>query len=438
MVGWLATGESHVIHAKLTGLWRSPDFLKLWAGQTVSVFGSIVGGFALAMIAVLLLDVTPTQMSILRVAELAPVMVVGLFAGVWVDRLRRRRVMIVADLGRALVLLSIPAAALLGVLGVGQLYAIAVATSVLGLLFEVAYPSYLPSLVEREHVLEGNSKLQASNSIAEVSGFGIAGLLVQVLSAPITILVDAVSFLVSAASLSQIRKPEPPHHEAGETSAWREIVEGLRLVRGDSTLRGLAAVQGINSFFGHGFFGTLIVIYCARDLGLSAGVMGVIFSLGGISAFFGAVLAEPLTRRWGIRSTLLRVYVFSGIVALGIPLAGGSPLLILVCLAVPQLLGDGADTVFDISRTSLIQTITPDRLLGRMNASMRFVGMTAMLAGSLVGGALGEAFGARPTLFVAVVGSSLAALWLTRLPKVDEGDRTSESANRPGRRARPS
>ncbi len=407
-----------MIRARLTGLWRSPDFLKLWAGQTVSVFGSIVGGFALAMIAVLLLDVTPTQMAILRVAEMAPVMFVGLFAGVWVDRLRRRKVMIVADLGRALVLFSIPAAALLGHLGVGQLYAVAIATSVLGLFFDVAYPSYLPSLVERENVLEGNSKLQATNSISEVSGFGIAGLLVQVLSAPITILIDAVSFLVSAASLSLIRRPEPPRHDDGEASAWREIVGGLRLVGRDRTLRGLATVQGINGFFGHGFFGTLIVIYCARDLGLSAGAMGAIFSLGGVSAFFGALLTEPLTRRWGVRSTLLRVYVFSGVVSLLIPLAGGSPLLIVVCLAVPQLLGDGADIVFEISRTSLLQTTTPDRLLGRMNASMRFVGMAAMLAGSLVAGVLGQAFGSRPALFVAVAGSCLGALWLMRLPKV--------------------
>jgi predicted MFS family arabinose efflux permease len=412
-----------VILPKLTGLWHSPDFLKLWAGQTVSVFGSIVGGFAIDLTAVLLLAATPTQMSILRVAEIGPVIVFGLVAGVWVDRLRRRRVMIVADLGRAIVLASIPAAALFGILGAGQLFAVAAATSVLGLFFDVAYPSYLPSLVERERLLEGNSKLQATNSIAEVSGFGLAGALVQTITAPITILVDAISFLASALSLSLIRKPEPPRRGAEETGAWREIVEGLRLVRGDRVLRAFAIVEGIRSFFGHGFFGTLIVIYCARDLGLTPGVMGVLFSLGGISAFFGALLAEPLTRRWGTRSTLLRVYLFSAAFALLYPLAGGSPILVLVCLAVPQLLGDGADTVFEVSRTSLLQTITPDRLLGRMNASMRFVGMTAMLAGSLVGGALGQTVGLRPTLLVAVIGTALAAFWLARLPKVGGGMR---------------
>jgi MFS family permease len=424
-----------VINAKLTGLWRSPDFLRLWAGQTISVFGSYVGGFALALTAVLLLDVTPTQMSILRVAELGPVIVFGLYAGVWVDRLRRRQVMIVADLGRALTLASIPAAALLGILGTGQLYAVAVATSVLGLFFDVAYPSYLPSLVERERLLEGNGKLQATNSIAEVSGFGLAGLLVQVLSAPITILVDAISFLASALTLSLIRKPEPSHRRAEGTSAWREIVEGLRLVKGDRVLRAFAVVEGIRSFFRHGFFGTLIVIYCVRDLGLAPGVMGVLFSLGGISAFVGALLAESLTRRWGIRWTLSRVYLFSAAVSLLIPLAGGSLILVLVCLAVPQLLGDGADTVFEVSRTSLLQTITPDRLLGRMNASMRFIGMTAMLVGSLVGGALGEAFGLRPTLFVAVAGTAFAALWLTRLPKGGAGDSGYEPSASPSARS---
>src|SRR5688572_16340168 len=191
-------------------LWRNTDFLKLWLGQTVSLAGTMVGGFALPLVAVLTLEATPLQLGLLRTFDVVPAILVGLFAGVWVDRLRRRPIMVWVDIGRAIVLLSIPVAALLGQLRMEQLYAVAVAVGVLTLLFDVAYRSYLPTLVSREALVEGNARISASNSVVEAAGFGVAGVLVQWLSAPIAILVDAASFLLSALSLRLIRHCEPP------------------------------------------------------------------------------------------------------------------------------------------------------------------------------------------------------------------------------------
>ena len=193
------------MRSRRAGLWRHPDFLKLWAGQTVSLFSSLIGRFALPLVAVLTLDATRAQVALLHVVAMAPGILVGLFAGAWVDRLRRRPIMIRADLGRTLLLLWIPSAALLGLLRIEQLYVVAALTGTLTTFFDVAYRSYLPTLVRREALVEGNSKLQASGSVVEVASFGIAGALVQLLTAPIAILVDAASFLASALSLGLIR-----------------------------------------------------------------------------------------------------------------------------------------------------------------------------------------------------------------------------------------
>src|SRR5688500_13691764 len=222
-------------------LWRNHDFLKLWAGQTISLAGTMVGGFALPLVAVLTLDATPLQLGLLRTFDILPAILVGLFAGVWVDRLRRRPIMIWVDLGRALVLLTIPFAALLGALRIEHLYVVAVLVGVLTLLFDVAYRSYLPTLVSRAALVEGNAKISASNSVVEIAGFGLAGALVQWLTAPIAILVDAASFVLSALSVGTIRHREPPPTPPeGRVSALEEVREGIRVIARTPTLRALA------------------------------------------------------------------------------------------------------------------------------------------------------------------------------------------------------
>ncbi len=402
--------------ARFRGLWRHPDFLKLWAGQTISLFGTLVGKLSLTFVAIIFLDATPLQVALLSAAQLAPGLVVGLFAGVWVDRLRRRPVMIVVDVGRAVALGAIPLAAALHHLTIGLLYTIVLVVSVLTVFFDVAYRSYLPSLVRREELLEGNSKLQASASVAEFSGFGIAGVLVQLLTAPGAIVIDALSFLVSAFSLATIRKEEIVAVPIAERQGtWQEIGEGIRLVRENDVFRTLASVTGTWYFF-RSILGATIMVFITRDLAVSPALQGVIYSVGGVSSFGGAVLAERLTRRWGVGPTMLWALVLTVSSSILIPLASGPLVVIVILLVIPQILGDGAATVYEIEQVSLLQASTPERLLGRMNASIRFIEWSTMLGGLLVGGVLGQVIGLRPALFISVGGQLIAPLLIALSP----------------------
>ncbi len=402
--------------ARFTGLWRHHDFLKLWAGQTISLFGSRIGGFALTFVAILTLHATPIQVALLNAAQYGPGLIVGLFAGVWVDRLRRRPVMIVADIGRAVLLTAIPLAAALGHLTIALLFLVALLVSLLTVFFDVAYRSYLPSLVRQDELIEGNSKLVASASVTEFGGWSIAGFVIQALSAPGTVLIDTVSFLISAASLATIRAPEPPPAPMAERAGtWREIGAGLRLVRGSPTFRTLAGVTAVWYLF-RSIIGAAITLYVTRELHVALAMQGVIWSIGGISSLCGAVLAARVTRRWGVGPTMFWMLLLAVAATLFIPLASGPLWFVVVSLLAQQIFGDGAATIYEIDQVSLLQASTPGRLLGRMNASIRFIEWSTMLVGLLVGGVLGELIGLRPTLFVAVGGQLVAPLWLALSP----------------------
>ncbi len=402
---------------RFTGLWQHHDFLKLWAGQTVSLFGSRVGGFALTFVAVLTLHASPIQVALLSAAQYGPGLIVGLFAGVWVDRLRRRPVMIVVDIGRAIVLAIIPIAATLGQLSLALLFGVALFVSILTVLFDVAYRSYLPSLVRRDELVEGNSKLQATAAGAEFGGWSIAGFLLPICTIPGTILIDSLSFLVSAASLATIRRHEPALTPiaAERTGAWREIGAGLHLLHDRPIFRALAWVTGVWNLF-RSIIGATIILYVTRTLHVSPVVQGIIWSIGGISAMIGAALAERVTRRWGIGPTMIGMLLLAVITTIFIPLASGPLGWIVVSLLIQQILGDGAATIYEINQVSLLQARTPDHLLGRMHASIRFIEWSAMLSGLLLGGLLGQVIGLRAALFVAVGGQLLAPLLLARSP----------------------
>ena len=400
----------------LKGLWSHPDFLKLWSGQTISIFGAMVTKFALPVTAILLLKATPLQIMLLGAAEYAPGLLVSFFAGAWVDRMRRRPILITADLGRAVLLGSIPAAALLWTLHIEQLYLVALLAGVLAVFFDVASLSYLPSLVRREELLEGNGKLQASASVAEVAGFGVGGVLVQALTAPVAILIDAVSFLISALSVAIIHRSEPlPSSWEKRPKVWPEIGKGIRLLLRNPVLRASAGASGTFNLF-RNMVGVVIMLYFIRVVSLQPVILGPLFACGGMSAFVGALLAEPLTRRWGIGRTLLGSLVLSGLATLLIPLAGGPLPLVLGLLAASQLLGDGTSTIYEINQISLIQAMTPEGVQGRINASKRFVDWSAMLLGLLAGGLLGQTIGLRLTLFAAAAGGLLSVLWLLFSP----------------------
>jgi MFS family permease len=398
------------------GLWRHPDFMKLWTGQTISVFGSLIGGTALQFTAILFLHASAFQMGLLAAASLAPGLASGLVAGVWVDRVRRRPLLITADAVRALSLATIPLAAVLERLTIEQLYVVAFINSIMTVLFDIAYQSYLPSLVRRDDLLEGNSKLSASASVAEVGGFGIAGWLVQLLSGPAAILLDACSFVVSAVSLGAIRTREPspaPVHERAHI--LRDIGDGLRELWHRPTLRTLAGATCLLHFCGHGIYGSLVVLYMSRGLGFSPGILGMTWGVGGISSLLGAMLALPLTRRLGTGRAMVLGLLLGSITGFFVPFAQGATLLAATLLIMAQL-GDGADTIYQINQVSLRQAITPTRLLGRVNASMHVVGQGATLLGALVGGLLGDTIGVRPTLFLGASGGLIVAVLLAFSP----------------------
>ena len=397
-----------------SGLRLDPDFRKLWIGQTVSQIGSSITSVALPLTAVLVLKASPLQMGFLSGAGAAAVVIFGLFAGAWVDRLRRRPILIAADLGRAVVLGIIPLAATLHRLTIGDLYLVAVASSILTVLFDVGYQAYLPSLIAGENLLTGNSRLALTESMAQVAGPGIAGILVQWITAPMALLFDAASFVCSAVSVGLIRKPEPAPARTLETPIGREISQGLGASWRDPVLRALAGRTATSAFF-LGFGSSLYFLFAVNELGLTAGLLGVIIAIGGASGLFGAFLAEWLVRRIGFGRTFIGSALMIGIAMLWIPLAHGS---VAVCSAflIAAQLGDLAWPVYTIAARSLRQAITPNHLLGRVNASMHLLFHGVLPLGALAGGAIAQAVGMRRALLIGAIGVLLSTMWLVFSP----------------------
>lgn len=401
---------------QLTGLWRHRDFVKLLGGQTVSTFGSMLTRIALPLTALIALDSSPLEQGFLQAIQAAPVLVAGLFAGVWVDRLKRRPVMIAADLARAVLLFTIPAAALVGALTMGQLYVVAATTALFTTLFDAAYPAYLPTLVGRENVVEGNAKLAAGASISEMGGFAAAGALVQFLSGPLAMLVDAVTFIVSALSLKWIRAPEPrPQPRELRESAIREAAEGLRVVWQDQTLRALVACWTTMRLAG-GAFGAMYMLFAVRDLGLSPTAAGIIAGCGGLGSLGGSMLAEPTLRRLGAKATLIVGFALGGAFQGLVPLAHGTAFVAGLYLLGAQIIGDGLMTIAVINDVSLRQSLVPDRLLGRVSATANVLGVIAMPVGALAAGIVGQLASPRVALAAASLCFSLAALWVVAAP----------------------
>jgi MFS family permease len=407
-----------VDQARVSSLWANPDFVKLWAGQTVSKFGTHITSAAMAATAVLVLQATPAQMGLLGAFAGLPVLLISLLAGVWVDRLRRKPILIAADLGRAFILLSIPVAALTGTLSMPQLYGVAGLVGVLTVLYNVADQSFLPAVVVRDKLVEANARIGASDSLAEIAGPALAGTLVQWLGAPYAIFVDVSSYLFSAASLGLIRAPEPsPAPPRERPNVWREMGEGLRLVAHQPVLRALMGTTATHRFFGS-FIGTIYWLFLVRDLGLPPAIVGVSIGIGGVGAFLGALVAERLTRRFGVGRTLIGsliiVPLWSGLLLL--PITTWSVSMVSGLFFVMQLMGDIFWSVFFINVISLRQAIIPAHLLGRASASLDFVGEGVTPIGALVAGAVATTIGARWTWLVGAAGILAGSLWLIFSP----------------------
>jgi MFS family permease len=403
---------------RFIGLWRQADFVKLWTGQTISMIGSAITTMALPLTAVLVLKATPTQMGLLVALESLPVLFIGLFAGVWIDRHQRRPILIAADLGRAAVLILVPITAILHILRIEYLYGTAFLVGLMGLFFDVAHRSYLPTLVEHKRLLEGNSKLEMSHSIAEIAGPGLAGWLVQILSAPIAIVFDAISFLISALFLGLIHKPEPEPEPLDESNnVFGNMRDGLRLVSGDQYLRAIAGGIGLLNLF-NSVLEAVFILYLTRNLKVTPALLGLIFASGSVGFLLGTLLPDRIAKRWGIGSGIISGVFLIGFSDFLLPSLTNSASLttITIIMIIAQFFFGLGLVVFNIGQVSLRQSITPDKLQGRMNATMSLVAWGIVPLGGLLGGLLGDKIGLRSTLFLAAFGEIIAAFWLLLSP----------------------
>ena len=400
-------------------LWRHPDFLKLWAGDTVSQFGSQVTLLAVPTVAILVLHAGPFQVGVLSALEFLAFPTLGLVAGVYADRLRRRPIMIGCDLGRMLALGSIPAAFLLDALTLEQLYIVALLTGIFTVFFDVSYQSYLPVLVDRPNLLEGNTKLEISRSVAQVSGPAIAGFLIQWIGGAKAVAADALSFLASAVALSLIRKPEPqpkPMIASGATGFVPELKEGLEVVFKNPILWRIAGCTATFNLGSNMVFGAVFLVFAYRQLRLSAATVGIVFAVGSIGGLAGALLAARVARQLGIGPTLALATAIGGLALLAIPAAQ-------LIAPVPLLAGLGflqglTGPIYNIAQVSLRQAITPDRVQGRMNATMRTIVWGTMPLGAFIGGILGTAIGLVQAIVLGGILSTVAALWIVLGPVI--------------------
>jgi MFS family permease len=392
------------------GLWRHPDFLKLWSAETVSQVGTQITLLALPLVAILVLNASAFEVALLGTIEFLPFILFSLPAGVWVDRLPRRPILIIGDLGRGLMLLSIPIAYELGLLTIYQLYVVGFVNGILTVFFDVAYQSYLPALVDREHLVEGNSKLEVSRSGAQIAGPGLAGWLVGVVTAPVAIVLDALSFFGSALFVFGIRKPEPvpeltPAGAPARTSMREEIRDGLRYVLRHRYLRSIAACTGISNFFTNLLF-SIFLVYLVREIALTPELIGIAFAVGNVGFLTGAIVASRISERLGVGPTIILSAMVSGTAILLLPIASRENALPFIIVS--GAINGFAVVVYNVTQVSFRQAITPERMQGRMNATMRFIVWGTIPLGTTLGGILGTTVGLHETIWVGAIGGLFA------------------------------
>jgi len=397
------------LHPFRSPIWRQRQFVRFWLGESVSMIGSSVSDFALPLVAVITLEVSPSQMGLLRGLGAAPGILIGLFAGVWVDRVSRKGLLIWTGLIAAGLIASIPVAYVLGPLSFGHLIAVALCFGVLGPFWWPAWNAFLPSVVAPDLLFDANSKLLFSWSATGVIGPGLGGLLVQAVGAPFALLFDAGSFLASSTILSTVRPRTEERPGADVTGRMlARIREGLRVTFLDPMQRAITIPRAILDFF-DAFSLSVIVIYVIRDVGLSPGLMGLAFALSSVGFVIGSIAAPRLERRSGVQGTILW----------GLALVAASPYSMVVAndrladwvnvalFALPGLIGGFGGVIQHAGYQAIRQSITPERLLGRVYASASLLGRVLWLVGALAGGLVGETVGLRPAVVVAAVGYAI-------------------------------
>jgi len=393
------------------GLWRHRDFLLLWSAQGISAIGSRITRTALPMAAILVADASAYELGLLAVALSLPGVLVASVAGGWVDRHRRRPLLITTDLIRAVALAAIPLAAFRHELSLPVLYAVAAITGVCTVLFNLADHVFITDLVSRKRLLDANGKRSAVDSVAEISGPALGGALVALWTAPLAILADAATFVVSAFLIGRIRKVEARPKPVAVTSFVDDVRTGIQVVFRTPAVRTLFCAMTIFTLCGS-FMASLYTLFALRDLGLSPAQLGVAIGCGGVGGLIGAALAAPAAARWGTRRTLLGSLALTAVMQAFIPLAPAVPWIAMLFLIASQVVGDGAMTVYLVNETTLRQQLLPQEALGRSAATWQVAAGLLTPAGALLGALLAEAFGLRPTLWVLAAGFAAALLWL--------------------------
>jgi MFS family permease len=396
------------------GLWLSRDFRRLWASLTITSFGAQITNLALPLTAALLLHASPMQMGVLVALETLPFALFSLHAGVLLDRVRKRPVVIAADLGRGLALFAIPVAAWFDSLSIGLLFGVGFVCGVQNVVGGAAYQVLLAQMAGRKRLVEVNAKISLGETSAALVGPGMAGGLIQALTAPFAIVFDAFTFFISALLLRRIEAKNDIAHARGTASVWRDIGEGLRLVWDNRTLWGLAWLAGLWQFLHHMQIAVLI-LFATRELALSAGAIGIAYACGGLGCVLASAFAERLSTRLGVGPVIVQGLIITAAGWQAFGLLGGSGWTATLGLGLAMLVFDFGAILYGINYLALRQAITPDRLLGRMTATMRFLTVASAPLGSLVGGALATGIGLRGTLLtVGALGLALAAaavLW---------------------------
>jgi MFS family permease len=401
-------------------LWRHVEYMKIWSAATVSLMGSQVSQMAIPFIAAVVLRAPAFEVALLGTIEMLPFILLTLPAGAWLDRVRRRPVLIAGDLGRAAALLTIPIAYAFGVLTIWQLYVVGFVAGTLTVFFDVADQSYLPVLLDTDDLVEGNAKLQISASAAQILGPGLAGGLIGIVAAPFAILLDAVSFVMSGGLIGLIRKQEPkPERKVGldgeRTSLRQEIAEGLRYVTGNRYLRSIAGSTATSNL-GSSLAFSIFPIFAYIELGLSPALVGTALGLGGLGVLLGAVLSAPVARRLGVGRSIIGSMALSGLSVFMVVLMPSTPVVAGAMLLGSTFLTGFTAVVYNVNQVSFRQAITPLDMQGRMNATMRFIVWGTMPIGSVAGGILATFLPLRVTILIGALVMSSAFLWVLASP----------------------
>jgi MFS family permease len=400
----------------VTSLWRNRDFVRLWIGESISLVGSEVSELALPLTAILVLGADAADLGLLGAARFAPFLLFTLPIGALADRRRRRPMLIVANIGRAFAIGSIPLLAAFDALTMPALFAAAFVVGSLTVLFDVTYLSYVPTVAGRDQLIEANTRLQASASAAAIGGPGLGGLLVQVLSAPVALVLDALSYVISAVNLLFIRSPEQePVRERAARGLVAEVRDGFGMLLGHRSLRALAGVAGAYNLFSQ-WIAVLFVLFAVEELGLSAGLIGAVLASGAVGALIGAVLAGRAGRRLGLGRALVLAVTIECVAMLPLGfVAGPTPIVVVILFAIHVVNGCFV-TMSSVLALAYRQAVAPELLLGRITAGYRFISYGAIPIGALLGGWAGESIGLRGGLIVGTIGLVIAVAFALLSP----------------------